>query len=407
MRRSVASLAIGGISLFGLLGGAGAPVAVQVPSLDPDLAYEAESFFTGGGTVHEDPAASGGAFVRPDAGTEFQVSFVLDGSDPGTFGIGIGYRSLGECSVQVSYDGALEVMAPPLSDGFSELTIVTTPVDGPREYKLTFTGTIDVDYCYAMAVAETCVGCEVKMGDKLLTDTSDGAGTEFSGSIGLDQFNGTGGHTFQSNPSGGYDCMGEVDPVSDDGANGIAATSAGVATGGVLLGTGLTTTSTSTVALALASNPVGWAIAGTIVVGGCCYVVLEWIGESSNGVNFHVAAYSLKAKKGLCEGSECAQSEGCKLILSMQISAPGSGMGGPDGDNEILTTTGGAWSGNHDETSAGSIVPGTNVTVSINETAVEDCGDDDGYILLEWGDGDDIVEIEFQCTECLRQIQGG
>ena len=216
MRRSVASLAIGGISLFGLLGGAGAPVAVQVPSLDPDLAYEAESFFTGGGTVHEDPAASGGAFVRPDAGTEFQVSFVLDGSDPGTFGIGIGYRSLGECSVQVSYDGALEVMAPPLSDGFSELTIVTTPVDGPREYKLTFTGTIDVDYCYAMAVAETCVGCEVKMGDKLLTDTSDGAGTEFSGSIGLDQFNGTGGHTFQSNPSGGYDCMGEVDPVSDE-----------------------------------------------------------------------------------------------------------------------------------------------------------------------------------------------
>lgn len=405
MRRSLASLAVGGISLIGLLGGAGSPAVLRVPVLDPGLAYEAETFFSGGGTIHEDPAASGGMFVRPDAGSQFQVTFVLEVSDPGTYGIGIGYRSFGECSVQVSYDDVHEVMTPPIADGFSELLIVATPVVGPREYKLTFTGTIDVDYCYAMAVAETCVGCEVKMGNKLLTDTSDGGGTEFKDSVGLDQFNND-NHKFQPSSTGGYDCIGEVDPSTDDTSNGAASLTGGVGTGGVILTVGLTTSSKTAAAIALASNPVGWAIAGTFVVGGCCYVVLEWIGESSNGVNFHVTSYSLKAKKGVCEGSDCAQSEGCKLILNMQISAPGSGMGGPDGDNEILTTTGGAWSGNHDEKSAGAIVPGTSVIVTINETAVEDCDDDDGYILLEWGDGDDIVQFDFQCTACMQQIQG-
>ncbi|HNC15091.1 MAG TPA: FAD-dependent oxidoreductase [Solirubrobacterales bacterium] len=53
------------------------------------------------------------------------------------------------------------------------------------------------------------------------------------------------------------------------------------------------------------------------------------------------------------------------------------------------------------------IADGPAIKAYINETAVEDCGDDDGYILLEWGDGDDIVQFDFQCTECLRQIQGG
>lgn len=406
MRSTTVSLAIGGISLCGLLGGGAHQALVPAPLFDPGVAYEAESLFTGDGVVVEDADASNGACVRPVEGGEFQVAFTIEVSEPGNYGVGIGYRSSGECQVQIATTDHLQTILPPASDSFSELTLTSIPVDGTETFTLTFSGDVDVDYCYTTA-GIICVGCQVKMKDTLLPDTSNGGGTEHGGTMGLDQFDNTGEHTFQPNPAGGYDCMGEVDPTTDDTTNGVCAAGSGVATGGAILGAGAVTTSSAPVAVALASNPVGWAIAGTIVVGGTVYVILEWIGESSNGVNFHVASYSLKAKRGVCEGNNCSQAAGCKLILHMLISAPGEGMGGPDSETGILTTTGGAWNGNHDEKSVGSIDPGTTATVTINETAVEDCNDDDGYILLEWDDGTDIVQFDFHCTACERQSQGG